>query len=68
MITCIAARTRAATGEGRDEPSRETGAIRDQLSRVLGRDRPDPRQEQQRKLEEERERQRQLDRGLGWEL
>ena len=51
-------------------------AIRDRLKQVLGRDKPDPRVEQQRKLEDEREKQRQLelerqrerDRDLGWEL
>ena len=51
-------------------------AIRDRLKQVLGRDKPDPRIDQQRKLEEERERQRQLelerqrerDKDLGWEL
>ena len=51
-------------------------AIRDRLKQVLGRNKPDPRIEEQRKLEEEREKQRQLelerqrarDRDLGWEL
>jgi hypothetical protein len=51
-------------------------AIRERLKQVLGRDKPDPRQEQQRKLEEEREKQRQLElerqrqrnKDLGWEL
>ena len=61
-----------------DEVAYDAGAdaIRDRLKQVLGRDKPDPRIEQQRKLEEERERQRQLelerqrerDRDLGWEL
>jgi hypothetical protein len=63
---------------GADDIAHEAGgdAIRDRLKRVLGRDKPDPRQEQQRKLEDEREKQRQLelerqqegDRDLGWEL
>jgi hypothetical protein len=63
---------------GADEIARDTGAaaIRDRLKQVLGRDKPDPHQKQQRKLEEEREKQRQLelerqrkrDRDLGWEL
>ena len=63
---------------GADRTGHEAGAdaIRDRLKQVLGRDKPDPRQEQQRKLEEEREQQRQLelerqrerDRDLGWEL
>ncbi len=45
-----------------DDNAHHTGAdaIRDRLKQVIGRDKPDPRQEQQRKLEEERERQRQL--------
>ena len=58
----------------------EDEAERDRLKQVLGRDKPDLRIEQQRKLEEEREKQRQLeldaerqrqrelDRDLGWEL
>ena len=63
---------------GVDASGHEAGAdaIRDRLKQVLGRDKLDPRLEQQRKLEEERERQRQLelerqrerDRDLGWEL
>jgi hypothetical protein len=63
---------------GADEAAHKAGAdaIRDRLKKVLGRDKPDPRQEQQRKLEKEREKQRQLelerqcerDRDLGWEL
>jgi hypothetical protein len=65
---------------GANEPAYEVGAnvIRDRLNQALGRDKPDPRIEQQRKLEEEREKQRQLelerqrerdrDRDLGWEL
>lgn len=51
-------------------------AIRNRPKQVLGRDKPDPRIEQQRKLEEEREKQRQIeqerqregDKDLGWEL
>ena len=63
---------------GVDETARDTGAdaIRDRLKQVLGRDRLDPRPEQQVKSEEEREKQRQLElerqhergRDLGWEL
>ena len=64
---------------GADEPGHEAGAdaIRDRLKQVIGRGKPDPRQEQ-RKLEEEREKQRQLelewqrerdrDKDFGWEL
>jgi hypothetical protein len=62
---------------GADESAHDAGAdaIRDRLKQVLGRDKPDPRQEQ-RRLEDEREKQRQLelerqrerDRDLGWEL
>jgi hypothetical protein len=73
---------RLARIAGRDLGSDGTGheagvdAIRDRLKQVLGRDKLDPRIEQQRKLEEERERQRQVelerqrerDRDLGWEL
>jgi hypothetical protein len=61
-----------------DESAHDAGAyaVRDRLKQVLGRDKPDPRIEQQRKLQEEREKQRQLelerqrerDRDLGWEL
>jgi MobA/MobL family len=63
---------------GADGTGYEAGldAIRNRLKQVLGRDKPDPRQEQQLKSEEEREKQRQLelerqrerDRDLGWEL
>ena len=63
---------------GADQSAYDAGAdaIRDRLKQVLGRDRPDPRQEQQVKSEEEREKLRQLelerqrkrDRDLGWEL
>lgn len=63
---------------GADGTAHEAGAdgIRDRLKQVLGRDKPDPRQEQQRRLEEVREKQRQLemerqrnrDKDLGWEL
>jgi hypothetical protein len=63
---------------GADDTGHEAGAggIRDRLKQMTGRDKPDPRIEQQRKLEEEREKQRQLelerqrerDRDLGWEL
>ena len=62
---------------GADGTAHEAGAdaLRDRLKQVLGRDKPDPRQEQ-RKREEEREKQRQLelekqrerDKDLGWEL
>ena len=75
-------KTRLSRIAGRDlganGPTHEAGAdaIRDLLKQVLGRDKPDPRIEQQRKLVEEREKQRQLelerkrerDRDLGWEL
>ena len=75
-------RQRLARIAGRDLGADGTGheagadAIRDRLKQMIGRDRPDPRIEQQRKLEEEREKQRQLelerqrvrDRDLGWEL
>lgn len=75
-------RQRLARIAGRDLGADGTGheagadAIRDRLKQVLGRDKPDPRVEQQRKLEEEREKQHQLelerqrkrDRDLGWEL
>ena len=55
---------------GADSPDHEAraDAIRDRLKQVLGRDKPDPRQEQRQKLEEEREKQRQRDRDFGWEL
>ena len=63
---------------GVDEVAHEAGgdAIRDRLKQVIGRDKPDPREDHRRKLEEEREKQRQLelkrqrerDRDLGWEL
>ncbi len=68
----------AGSDLGADGTGHEAGAdaIRDRLEQVIGRDRPDPRIEQLRKLEEEREKQRQLelerqrerDRDLGWEL
>lgn len=69
----IAGRDLGADGTG-DEAGAD--AIRDRLKQVIGRDRPDPRIEQLRKLEEEREKHRQLelerqrerDRDLGWEL
>ena len=69
----IAGRDLGENGTGHDAGA---DAIRDRLKQVLGRDKPDPRQEQQRKLEEEREKQRRLelerqrerDRDLGWEL
>ena len=69
----IAGRDLGADGTGHDAGA---DAIRDRLKQVLGRDKPDPRQEQQRKLEEVREKQRQLelerqrqrDRDLGSEL
>ena len=63
---------------GADQSSHEAAgdAIRDRLKQVLGRGKPDPKIEPQRKLEEEREKQRQLelerqrnrDKDLGWEL
>lgn len=63
---------------GADGTAHEAGAeaIRDRLKQVIGRDKPDLRVEQQRKLEEECEKQRQLelarqrerDRNFGWEL
>lgn len=55
---------------GVDDAAHDAGAdaIRDRLKQVLGRDKPDPRLEQQHDLEEERKRQRELDRDLGWEL
>jgi DNA-binding transcriptional regulator YbjK len=69
----IAGRDLGADGTGHEAGA---DAIRDRLKQVLGRDTPDPRIEQQRKLVEEREKQRQLelerqrerDRDLGWEL
>ena len=69
----IAGRDLGAYGHGHEAGA---DAIRDRLKQVLGRDKPDPRNEQQRKLEEEREKQRQLelerqrklDKDLGWEL
>ena len=73
---------RLARIAGRDLGADGTGhaagadAIRDRLKQVLGRDKPDPREDHRRKLEEEREKHRQLDlerrrerdRDLGWEL
>jgi hypothetical protein len=72
-LTRIAGRDLGVDGTGHEAGA---DAIRDRLKQVLGRDRPDPRIEQQRKLEEEREKQRKLelerqrerDRDLGWEL
>jgi hypothetical protein len=69
----IAGRDLGADGTGHDDGA---DAIRDRLKQSLGRDKPDPRQEQQRKLQEEREkqrlleleRQRERDGDLGWEL
>ena len=68
----------AGRDQGSDQSAHDAGAdaIRDRLKQVLGRDKPDPRIEQQRKLEVEREKQRQLeqerqrerDRDIGWEL
>jgi len=61
---------------GTDEPAHDAGAdaIRDRLNQALGRGKPDPRTEQQRKQEEERQhkldlaKQRERDKDLGWEL
>jgi hypothetical protein len=68
----IAGRDLEADGTGHDAGA---DAIRDRLKQVLGQNKSDPRQEQQRKLEEERDKQRQLelerqrqrDKDLGWE-
>ena len=64
---------KSVAGHGHDAGA---DAIRDRLKQVLGRNKPDPSIEQQRRLEEERENQRELelerqrehDRDLGWEL
>ncbi len=68
----------AGREQGADEIDHEVGAnaIRDRLSRALGREGPGEPQKQQREPEEERkrqrqlelERQRELDRDSGWEL
>jgi len=67
----------AGREQGADETSQGAGAdaIRDRLNQVLGRNKPDPRQEQPQR-EEEREKQRQLeldrlrarDKDRGWEI